>query len=462
MLLPKPISQTVSIMQQIHNLETNIFFPVVTVLQAGCIEQPVTGINIGIRGNIFSSSPINITFPGDNPEASSSAHKKNRLSEGAIIGIVAGTVVFGVCVIAGSFICYRKFRHNRSMRQLRSPLDSRFGSKTISSPNSGAYSNPHVTPPKESPQSFDTSALSQKELKALGLQIPNFSKQHPNSTVPSEEDRTWQDSRAHFEATHNTTQNQLPAYSTIPAHQAYIPSAFGSVPSTDTNNTFRMSLIPPSRTSPSMRPPAAAPAPALAPAPAPAPPKPTIKSIPPPINIPQPRAQTAPQRVPQIAIPHSRNQSIPQQVQPVQVTAPRQQEETSQVARPTLHSQQAAVHHNIAYPAMLENLPLSRTNSIAGAWARARSTSRNGRNRSTSRNGGRNRSTSRNGFLDTVASMDVPVIISGPMIKHGGRFDSDFTEEGWREREQGKAGSRKRADATPSSAESEEQWPGAY
>ena len=57
--------------------------------------------------------------------------------------------------------------------------------------------------------------------------------------------------------------------------------------------------------------------------------------------------------------------------------------------------------------------------------------------------------------------MDVPVRISGPMIKHGGRFDFDFDENEMMERER-REGGRVKADATPSSADSEEQWPGAY
>jgi len=58
--------------------------------------------------------------------------------------------------------------------------------------------------------------------------------------------------------------------------------------------------------------------------------------------------------------------------------------------------------------------------------------------------------------------MDVPVRISGPMIQHGGRFDFDFTEREMQEREEAMGRARKHPDATPSSAESAEQWPGTY
>lgn len=415
----------------------------VMVLQAGCVEQPTVGTNIGIRGNIFSSTLINITFPGDNPSSSANnTSKKNGLTEGAIIGIVVGLVVLAIFAIALLFICYRKRRYNKSIKRLTSPLDPRFGSKNISSPNSGAYGNPYASPPTEASQKFDPSALSAKELQALELQIPNFSKQYPNARVSSEEDGSWQDAHAHLEA----TQGALPSYAIIPIHQAYIPATHAPVSpatSTNTSNTYQMSSYPSSRSSPNMIPPPAA-APTPAPAPAPVLPRAGIKAIPPPIRVPQPRTQTT-----------------PQQVQPAHFPPQQQQEETSQVARPTLHSQQAAIHPPVRYPAMAETRPASVANSIAGTWNRARSMSRNGRNRSTSRNGGRNRSTSRNGFRDTYASMDVPVRISGPMIRHGGRFDFDFDENERMEKE-GMEGGRSKADATPSSAESEEQWPGLY
>lgn len=63
-----------------------------------------------------------------------------------------------------------------------------------------------------------------------------------------------------------------------------------------------------------------------------------------------------------------------------------------------------------------------------------------------------------------LTSMEVPVVISGPMIKHGGRFEAGLDEREEVSGAGGRAGNRaaKRADATPSSAESEEQWPGVY
>jgi hypothetical protein len=47
------------------------------------------------------------------------------------------------------------------------------------------------------------------------------------------------------------------------------------------------------------------------------------------------------------------------------------------------------------------------------------------------------------------------------MIKHGGRFDFEWDEREVAEKG-AKEGTRRKADATPSSAESSEQWPGSY
>lgn len=64
--------------------------------------------------------------------------------------------------------------------------------------------------------------------------------------------------------------------------------------------------------------------------------------------------------------------------------------------------------------------------------------------------------------------MDVPVKISGPMIRHGGRFDVETAERERKEQEERERFGRERAENknavhdSPESVESQELWPGSY
>ena len=445
------------------------------------------GSHIGIRGNIFSSNPLNITFPGDNPAAQVLIHKRG-LSEAAIIGIVAGIAALLVVAVAVGFVCYRKKSHARSMKRLNSPLDPRFGAKSISTPNSGSYGNPSSSSSMQLSQKYEATALSPSERRALGLELPEFLKTNPTSTIITAEG--WQDAHAHLEA----TQDQLPTNTALPAHQAYIPAAQAPkfpAATTKLDITSQVSSCVPSRSSP--------------------------KDPPPPIKVPPPhgrqnkpipaqqveavvqplvplnergistyqKAQTAhdvnaPSKsqiphcitintkvqaangLPRVPIPQdgqrppflSQAATTPQQYQLAHFQTPRQQM-TSQIGPPAPHSYQQV------YPQIMCSRPDDRPPSRA--WSFKRSESR-GTVRESSRerttNGGRKRSESRGRFrASSPERLAVPVKISGPMIRHGGRFDFEAAEQEMREREEK---IRKGPDATPSSAESEEQWPGAY
>ena len=71
--------------------------------------------------------------------------------------------------------------------------------------------------------------------------------------------------------------------------------------------------------------------------------------------------------------------------------------------------------------------------------------------------------------VESATSMDVPVSISGPMIKHGGRFDFELAErerleKQGRDQQESRLGRHEGPvdERSPESAVSQEQWPGSY
>jgi len=187
-------------------------------LQAGCTQRPPAGLLIGLDGTVFSTTAVNITFPGDN-------HNKKRkgLSQGGIIGISVSAALFLLMLGAALFVCYRKYRDRNRMSKLRSPLDSRFGAQNITSPNSGAYGNPYAPPTVRVSQPFDASTLSVKERQVLGLQQPVGSRHISTPSYP--QPKAWENTR-------QPPNHHLPPYSPpgMPIHQAYIPNTPATVP----------------------------------------------------------------------------------------------------------------------------------------------------------------------------------------------------------------------------------------
>ena len=332
--------------------------------------------------------------------------------------------------------------------------------------------------------------------------MPNFSMLNKSPRVLEEEQ--WQDAHAHFEA----NQGQLSTYTAMPAHQAYIPTAHSSyspTTSTNTNSTYQVSPYASSRSSPKNLPP-----PIKVPSPRGPPPKEIPASELQPVAQPlerrvstnqksQPAPGFPPHRSPRAPavypghpaqdpyrnvintkvqaanglprVPNPQDGNLPQfpprpstspqanqfaQFRPHQQEfSPHQQEYSSRITPPGLHSQKPT--HQPAAFSPPDDRPLSR----AGSWKRSASRGA-ARESSTERStaGGWKRNGSRNRFRESSTERSaVPVRISGPMIRHGGRFDFEGAEQEMREREEG---IRRGPDATPSSAESQEQWPGTY
>ncbi|KAH8598094.1 hypothetical protein B0O99DRAFT_738941 [Bisporella sp. PMI_857] len=219
-----------------------------TALEAGCVQKAPAGTRIGLDGTVFSTIPVNITFPGDDGTAK---HRKG-LSKGGIIGISVSAAVFLAIVIAVLFVCFRKYQDKRQMKRLRSPLDSRFGAENISAPTNGAYGSPYPNTTVKVSQPFDASELSVKERQALGLKQPVSSRHISQPTFPAPQS---------FEETRKPpSTQQLPPYSPpgMPTHRAYIPTTAtvpeSPVTSIASNGTYQMSALSTPNTSPKYTP----------------------------------------------------------------------------------------------------------------------------------------------------------------------------------------------------------------
>jgi hypothetical protein len=213
-----------------------------TALQAGCNQRPEAGTVIGIQGNVFSSTPVNITDPGSSTAtAAKNTPHKGGLSQGAIIGLAIGLGVLLITTIAILFVCFRKRRNSKRMSKLQSPLDPRFGAKNITSPHKGDFGNPYASPPITVTE-LQHNPYSAKELAVLG-HGPLDQKSPPTAHSPYSKEYDSQEPHA---LSMNPPAYKSPTFSgatIIPTHQAYIPNPqISPAASTTTTNTYQTSF----------------------------------------------------------------------------------------------------------------------------------------------------------------------------------------------------------------------------
>lgn len=403
-----------------HNLT---YITVLVALQAGCMQRSKGGMLIGLEGSVFSTESVLIKYPGYSTYDSDKSTNSGSLSRNTIIGIAvgAGVAVLILMAILGFYLRKRILRHR--MDRLRSPLDPRFGAKNITSPNNGAYGNPYASPSINVKESYIGSAGTAKELAVIDPLLVHTS--HRAETKPTKHEQLYLDT--------DSSASSPPYPGTVmPTHQAYYADPYASIsPTTSvttsraTSSTYYVSNSPPTskKTSP--------------------------KTIPPPIKIPA-RAPSTATTIPRTEIPNA-------------------EQESSRVYPPGPHSQ--LNHHNSTASRLQQAIELqqhqhrrqnsrsdsqtrqprdspapSRSNSVAESWRRR---------------------TSAAGVGNSNASMERPLQIPAPVAQHAGRFDFELAERERFEKEREGQGTvlkknKKKANVTPSSAESEEQWPGTY
>lgn len=227
--------------------------PVLTALQAGCVQQPTIGTLIGLQGSVFSTTPVNITFPGYNQTVpTSKATHKGGLTQAAIIGIATALGVLFILAIAILIICSRKRKNLDRLRKLRlnSPLDPRFGAENITAPTKGSYGTPFAKAPLTAYEHFVPSQYKAREYAELDS-TQDVSDKYDFSS----RDRN-QPSAGHYShprTSHFTDQTET----ALPTHQAYIPATYSPASPTGseaTSDTYQLKEVP-SRFSPKHVPP---------------------------------------------------------------------------------------------------------------------------------------------------------------------------------------------------------------
>jgi hypothetical protein len=114
---------------------------VLIALQAGCEQRPVPGQVIGLEGNIFSKTIVNITAAPT--PSTTSTPQKTGIQTGTLVGIAVGAVLVFVAVISIVVICFRKRQAaRRGLKELKSDYDTRYGANEISGPISGGFAEP--------------------------------------------------------------------------------------------------------------------------------------------------------------------------------------------------------------------------------------------------------------------------------------------------------------------------------
>ncbi|KAJ4306295.1 hypothetical protein N0V88_001094 [Collariella sp. IMI 366227] len=101
-----------------------MWFLYFVALEAGCRQQPASGVLLGLDDTIFSVNRISIVDPTTLKQKQDGTPKQG-LSTPAIVGIAAGGMVFLLVVAGFTFVCLRK----RKNKQKRASAEADFYNK---------------------------------------------------------------------------------------------------------------------------------------------------------------------------------------------------------------------------------------------------------------------------------------------------------------------------------------------
>ncbi|KPM41311.1 hypothetical protein AK830_g5239 [Neonectria ditissima] len=90
----------------------------VTVLQAGCEQQPDAGTTVGIEGSIFSDQVANVTEPSAAASIDPDWFDDGPINLGAKVGIAIGGLVFVLTILGCGIVWNGKRRRRSFLRQL--------------------------------------------------------------------------------------------------------------------------------------------------------------------------------------------------------------------------------------------------------------------------------------------------------------------------------------------------------
>ncbi|KAK7432740.1 hypothetical protein QQZ08_000600 [Neonectria magnoliae] len=128
----------------------------VTVLQAGCEQQPDFGVTVGIEGSVFSNEVVNVTEPSAAASVNPEWFDDGPINLGAKVGIAIGGLVFVLTVLGCGIVWNGKRRRRSFLRQ----LETKHGHEGWPSPHPGS-GEMHETPLSQRPlRGWDDSPMS--------------------------------------------------------------------------------------------------------------------------------------------------------------------------------------------------------------------------------------------------------------------------------------------------------------
>lgn len=156
---------------------------VFAVLQAGCEQQPVPGVGLGLSGDVFSTDDVEVTAPSPTAAVDPNWFDHGPISLGAKVGIAIGGLIL-VLSIAGFCIVWNGKRRRRAY--LRT-LEKKYGNQGWPSPQN--HAEMFETPVSQHPlRGWDDSPMSvQTEAEKLWPRyVSPYSSQY-NSPVSGNE-----------------------------------------------------------------------------------------------------------------------------------------------------------------------------------------------------------------------------------------------------------------------------------
>lgn len=98
---------------------------VITALQAGCQQKPAEGLFIGLEGDLFSPTPVQISAPSSTGSLDSATSNEGSLSLGAKAGIGVGAGAFLLIILGCGVVLVGRRRRRKYLHRVDTQMASR-------------------------------------------------------------------------------------------------------------------------------------------------------------------------------------------------------------------------------------------------------------------------------------------------------------------------------------------------
>jgi hypothetical protein len=137
-----------------------MLYQVFITLQAGCVQRPRPGLYIGLEGDIFSTTQVQISTPSPTASINPNWFDHGPLSLGAKVGIAIGGFVGLLILLGCGIVCNGKRRRKAYL----SKLDTKAARRGWPSPH-GVREMDETPGQQHSFRGWDDTPLSQRPLK---------------------------------------------------------------------------------------------------------------------------------------------------------------------------------------------------------------------------------------------------------------------------------------------------------